>query len=310
MSENGRMLTVRPTGAVLGATIEGLDLSRPMSDGEFAQVLTALGRHGVLRFPDQHLDSRALKAFSERFGDIQGSISGSSGHDPEVPEVGFLSNVMENGRYIGLPDAGQDWHTDMSYRDVMGFVNVLYGVTIPRRDGMVLGGTEFSNMHAAYEGLPEDVKTSLRDATAVHDFEKFWEHMRRDKASTRPPLTDEQRRRRPPVTHPVFMTHPITGRKVLYANPGYTTRINGLSARESDEMLEFLFTHQLQERYRYLFTWSERDVLIWEHFGTIHRAIADYGPDEYRLMKRCQVMATKILDPQFVQGALGEHAGV
>ena len=306
MRENGRMLTVRPTGAVLGATIEGLDLSRPMSDGEFAQVLTALGRHGVLRFPEQTLDSRALKVFSERFGDIQGSISGSSGHDPEVPEVGFLSNVMENGRYIGLPDAGQDWHTDMSYRDVMGFVNVLYGVRIPRRDGIVLGGTEFSNMHAAYEGLPDDVKTSLRDATAVHDFEKFWEHMRRDKASTRPPLTEEQRRRRPPVTHPVFMTHPITGRKVLYANPGYTTRINGLSARESDEMLEILFTHQLQERYRYLFTWSERDVLIWEHFGTIHRAIADYGPDEYRLMKRCQVMATKILDPGFVRVALGE----
>ena len=214
------MLTVTPTGAVLGATIEGLDLSRPLTDSEFAEVLLALGRHGVLRFPDQQLDSRALKAFSERFGDIQGSISGNAGHDREVPEVGFLSNVMEDGRYIGLPDAGQDWHTDMSYRDVMGFVNVLYGVTIPRRNGTVLGGTEFSNMHAAYEGLPDDVKTRLRDATAVHDFEKFWEHMRRDKASTRPPLTDEQRRRRPPVTHHVFMTHPITGRKVIYANPG------------------------------------------------------------------------------------------
>ena len=300
------MLTVTPIDAVLGATIEGLDLSRPLGDREFAQVLTALGRYGVLRFPEQQLDSRALKVFSERFGDIQGSISGNSGHDREVPEVGFLSNVMEDGKYIGLPDAGQDWHTDMSYRDVMGFVNVLYGVLIPRRDGRVLGGTEFANMHAAYEGLPDDVKTRLRDATATHDFEKFWEHMRRDKASTRPALTDEQRKRRPPVTHPVFMTHPITGRKVLYANPGYTTRINGLSARESDEMLEFLFTHQLQDRYRYLFTWSERDVLVWEHFGTIHRAIADYGPDEYRLMKRCQVMATKILDPGFVRAALGE----
>jgi taurine dioxygenase len=271
---------------------------------EFAQVLAALGRHGVLRFPDQHLDSHALKVFSERFGDIQTSISGNAGHDRDVPEVGFLSNVMENGRYIGLPDAGQDWHTDMSYRDVMGFVNVLYGVMVPRRDGSVLGGTEFSNMHAAYDGLPDEVKTRLRDATAIHDFEKFWEHMRRDKASTRPPLTDEQRRRRPPVTHPVFMTHPITGRKVLYANPGYTTRINGLSPRESDEMLAFLFAHQLQERYRYTHTWTERDVLVWDHFGTIHRAIADYGPDELRLMKRCQVMATKILDPDFVRGAL------
>jgi taurine dioxygenase len=174
----------------------------------------------------------------------------------------------------------------------------------------VLGGTEFSNMHAAYEGLPEDVKARLRDATALHDFEKFWEHMRRDKASTRPPLTEEQRRRRPPVTHPVFMTHPITGRKVLYANPGYTIRINGFSERESDEMLDFLFAHQLEARYRYLYTWTEHDVLVWDHFGTIHRAIADYGPDEYRLMKRCQVMATKILDPAFVRGALGEQVPV
>jgi taurine dioxygenase len=299
------MLTVTPTGAVLGATIEGLDLSQSLSDGEFAQVLVALGQHGVLRFPDQQLDSRALKAFSERFGDIQGSISGNSGHDPEVPEVGFLSNIKKNGRYIGLADAGQDWHTDMSYRDVMGFVNVLYGVMIPRRNGTVLGGTEFSSMHAAYEGLPGDLKLKLRDATAVHDFEKFWEHMRRDKASTRPALTDEQRRRRPPVVHPVFMTHPITGRKVLYANPGYTIRINGFAEREGDEMLEFLFAHQLQEKYRYAHTWTERDVLVWDHFGTIHRAIADYEPNELRLMKRCQVMATKILDPEFVRSALG-----
>ena len=299
------MVRVTPTGAVLGATIDGLDLSRPLTESEFAQVLVALGRHGVLRFPDQDLTSRALKVFSERFGDIQASISGNSGHDPEVPEVGFLSNIMENGRYIGAPDAGQDWHTDMSYRGVMGFVNVLYGVTIPRRNGTVLGGTEFSNMHAAYDGLPDAVKARLRDATAVHDFEKFWEHMRRDKASTRPALTDEQRRKRPPVTHPVFMTHPITGRKVLYANPGYTIRINGLPERESDEMLEFLFTHQLEARYRYTHTWTERDVLVWDHFGTIHRAIADYGPDEHRWMKRCQVMATRILDQDFVRAALG-----
>jgi taurine dioxygenase len=187
-------------------------------------------------------------------------------------------------------------------------VNVLYGVLIPRRDGTVLGGTEFSNMHAAYDGLPHDVKTTLRDATAVHDFEKFWEHMRQDKASTRPALTHEQRRKRPPVTHPVFMTHPITSRKVLYANPGYTTRINGLSPRESDEMLEFLFAHQLQEKYRYTHTWTERDVLVWDHFGTIHRAIADYRADEYRLMKRCQVMATKILEADFVHGALAHAA--
>ena len=214
------MLTIEPTGAVLGATIRGIDVAQPIDQRDFGRILHALGWHGVLRFPDQQLDMGTLRQFSERFGEIQGpSIT------PEqdaAAHVGTLSNLKENGKYIGSPDAGQDWHTDMSYRDVMGFVNVLYGIRIPRRNGVPLGGTEFSNMHMAYEALPADIKTRLADATATHNFEKFWEHMRRDKASTRPPMTEDQKRRRPPVVHPLFLTHPITGKKTLYCNPGYT----------------------------------------------------------------------------------------
>ena len=128
----------------------------------------ALGEYGVLRFPAQQIESEDLKAFSERFGDIQGSLSKRKSAEPAG--VGILSNIKQNDAYIGAPDAGQDWHTDMSYRDVMGFVNVLYGIRIPRRAGRPLGGTEFSNMHQAYEELPADLKTRLQDATAVHDF--------------------------------------------------------------------------------------------------------------------------------------------
>ncbi|HMG60624.1 MAG TPA: TauD/TfdA family dioxygenase, partial [Burkholderiales bacterium] len=87
-------------------------------------------------------------------------------------------------------------------------------------------------------------------------------------------------------------THPLTRRKVLYANPGYSMRINELPEKESDEVLEFLFEHQLKPEYRYAFHWQEGDVLMWEDIGTIHNAVADYGPDEHRLVKRCQVMAT------------------
>lgn len=291
------MVTVIPTGETLGATIEGIDLSQPLSDFDFRHVIMTLGQYGVLRFPGQTLESEDLKAFSERFGDIQGSLSKRQSSEP--PGVGILSNVKENGTYIGAPDAGQDWHTDMSYRDVMGFVNVLYGIRIPRRDGRVLGGTEFANMHQAYDELPTELKTRLQDATGAHDFEKFWENMRQNHSSSRPALTDEQRRLRPSVNHPIFLTHPITGRKVLYANPGYTIRINGMSQSESDDILAFLFDYQLQDRFRYLYTWTEGDVLLWDLFGTIHRAVADYRPDEYRLMKRCQVMATKIFDADY-----------
>ncbi|MGE0417126.1 MAG: TauD/TfdA dioxygenase family protein [Acetobacteraceae bacterium] len=297
------MLTVEPNDAILGASIRGIDLSQPIPESEFGRILVALGRYGVLRFPDQKLEIGDVKRFSELFGEIQGNPISTINRDRPFPEVGILSNVKENGQYIGSPDAGQDWHTDMSYRDVMGFVNVLYGIKIPRRNGKALGGTEFSNMHAAYDALPQEIKTRLDGMTATHDFEKFWENMRQNHASGRPAMTDEQRRRRPPVVHPVFLTHPITGRKVLYTNIGYTIRINELSAQESDEMLDFLFRHQLEMRFRYTHEWNENDLLIWDNLGTIHRAIADYRPDEIRLMRRCQVLATKAFDPAFLRPA-------
>src|ERR1700723_113071 len=297
------MLTIESTGAVLGATARGIDLTQPLSERYRGQILLALGRYGVLRFPDQHLDLGALKRFSEQFGEIQGPAT--RGRDPiqEYPEVDILSNLKEGGEYIGSPDAGQDWHTDMTYREVPGFVNVLYGIRIPHRDGQPLGGTEFANMHRAYDALPAEIKTRLDGMTATHNIEKFWEHMRRAHNSPRPPMTEEQRRRRPPVTHPVFLTHPITGRKVLYCNPGFAIRINELPEAESAAMLQYFYDHQLQDRFRYTHHWTENDLLVWDHIGTIHRAIADYRPDEIRLMRRCQVMATKVFDPEFTRMA-------
>src|SRR5262245_7894513 len=228
------MLSIEPTGQILGATVRGVDLGTPLADEDFAAILHAFGGHGVLRFPDQKLDASALRDFSQRFGSIQAMLSGY--HEPDMPEVGILSNVVENGRLIGLPDAGQDWHTDMSYNATIGFLNVLYAVKVPRRNGQALGATAFVNTHAAYDGLSPALKERLRGATATHDSNKFWENMRRRPGSQRPPLSEEQRRNRPPAVHPVFLTHPITGRTVLYCNPGYAIRINELEEAESDRV--------------------------------------------------------------------------
>lgn len=298
------MLTITGSGQVLGATIEGLDLSRPLSDETIERIAGALGEYGVLRFPRQRLDGVALKAFSARFGELEINVANAY-QEPGIPEVMILSNIVENGRPIGLADAGQDWHTDMSYSRTIAFANVLYAVKVPRREGRALGATEFANMHAAYEGLPADLKRRLAGMTVLHDFNKFWEMMRREKGSARPPLTEAQRRAKPPVSHPIFLTHPLTGRPVLYANPGYAVRINELPPAESEAMLAKLFAHQLEPRYRYSFRWTEGDVLMWEDIGTIHSAVADYGPDEPRLMKRCQVMATTYVPPDLNPVALG-----
>jgi taurine dioxygenase len=213
--------------------------------------------------------------------------------EPGHPEVMILSNKKVDGKPIGLGDAGQDWHTDMSYSKMIAFTNVLYGLEIPHRDGQPLGGTEFSNMRAAYVALPEALKKKLDGMTVLHDFNKFWENMRKQPGCTRPPLTQAQLKAKPPVSHPIFLTHPITGEKILYANPGYSIQINELPKQESDEILEFLFAHQLQPQFRYQHRWTAGDVLMWDNMGTIHNAVADYGPDEYRFIKRCQVMADR-----------------
>jgi len=285
------MIEIVPTGEVLGATVRGANLSHPLSDADFDSVLRALGRHGVLRFPDQSLTPAAQKAFAARFGSLEVNVAGMF-QDAEHPEIMLLSNIIENGKPIGLADAGQDWHTDMSYSSVIALANVLHAIKVPRDEtGHPLGATRFANMHAAYDDLPQELKHRLADATAVHDFEKFWEIMRREKGSSRPPLTEEQRRKKPPVSHPVFLTHPITGRKVLYANPGYTMRIEGLAEEESAELLSFLFAHQLQPKYLYEHHWTEGDLMMWDNIGTLHTAIADYGAHQPRLMQRCQVMA-------------------
>src|SRR5207248_11536336 len=146
----GQRSTVTKSGGPRGATIGALDLARPLSQDEFDEVLRALGRFGVVRFPRQKLTGRQVADFSARFGKLEINVANAF-QEPGIPEVMILSNIVENGKPIGLADAGQDWHTDMSYSSTIALANVLYGIKIPKRGGKRLGATEFANMHAAYD---------------------------------------------------------------------------------------------------------------------------------------------------------------
>jgi taurine dioxygenase len=119
-------IAIRPTGATLGATVEGVDLNTELDHATFAQILRALGTHGVLRFPRQSLAPARQMAFSERFGSLEINVAGAF-QEPGLPEVMILSNMKDaRGRPLGARDAGQDWHTDMSYSETIAFANVLY----------------------------------------------------------------------------------------------------------------------------------------------------------------------------------------
>ncbi len=289
-----RMSRVTPMDGPLGARIQGIDLSQPLRDGEIALIRQAIGDYGLLCFAGQDLAPDRHKAFAARFGSLEINVASGSFTAPGHPEVMILSNVVEDGSAIGLDDAGQGWHTDLSYSHPIAFLNILHGVEVPRRDGEPLGATEFADMCAAYDDLPADLKRDIEGRTATHDFAKFWDEMRRRPGSARPPLTPAQRRRKPPVSHPMVLTHPISGRKLLYCNPGYVERIDGMAADDSGRLLGDLFAHQLLPKYRHRHHWTQGDVLVFDTIRTLHRAIADYRPDEPRLMRRCQVLADEV----------------
>ena len=285
-------MQITPSGKILGARIENIDLAHPVSAADFKLILRALGAHGVLCFPKQTFGTDAFARFARMFGDLEINVANQH-HEPGFPEVMILSNMTKDGKPVGLGDAGQGWHTDMSYSRDIALANVLHAQKIPVRDGRPLGDTQFRNMHAAYEDLPTETKTKLAGRTATHDFIKFWDEMRAKPGSTRGPLTSAQRAAKPPVQQPIFRTHPITGRAILYCNPGYALWIDDMPRAESDELLDYLFKHQAQDKYFYAHQWAEGDLLMWDNIGTVHNAIPDYRPDEPRYIRRCQVMATK-----------------
>jgi taurine dioxygenase len=293
------MPNVFPTEYSLGCRIEGIDLSKPLNHYDETLILDAFGRFGVVCFPCQSLEPIQQKMFASRFGSLEVNVAAGHYTVPEHPEVMILSNEVVNGKQIGLGDAGQDWHTDMSYSKTVAFLNILYAVKVPSRDGQALGDTEFLDMCAAYESLPEEVKERIENLNATHDFDKFWSKMITMPGTQRKALTPEQRAAKPPVSHPMVLTHPISGKKALYCNTGYVVRIDNVSSKESDDLLTFLFSHQIEERFKYTHKWTEGDVLAWDNLWTMHNAKADYEKTEIRLMHRCQTMADKVLNNQF-----------
>jgi taurine dioxygenase len=287
-------MKIEESGRPIGARVSGIDLAHA-DQREFAAFEEVFARHGVLAVSDQRLDAASLLAFAKRLGDVYQNPT-SAYKWPDLPEIMILSNKRDAaGKLIGIADAGEGWHTDMSYNEVPGKATVLYGIEVPHRDGIPLGDTLFSSMCAVYDALPSDLRERIEGRSAEHDFAKFYDRMIREKGSERPPLTPEQRKKRPPVIHPLVSRHPRTGRRFLYADPGYTTRIIGLPPEESDRILEALFEFQVRDEFTFRHKWRAKDLLIWDNWATIHMATGGYAPHEHRYMLRAQVVGSDFL---------------
>ncbi|WP_066741347.1 TauD/TfdA family dioxygenase [Cupriavidus sp. D384] len=265
---------IRPLDAALGAEVIGLDLDQPLSAEDFRRIHRAHLDHHVVVFRDQRITPAQQIAFSRRFGPLQIHVL----HQFQLadhPEILIVSNVLKDGKPIGLGDAGHFWHSDLSYKETPSLGSLLHAIDLPAEGGDTL----FANMHAAYDGLPAALKQKIEGLTAEHTYLARYAELQK-RSPWRPNLTPEQIAQVKPVVHPVVRTHPETGRRALFVSEHFTTKIVGLPDDESRALLDALFAHSVQPEYVYRHQWRQHDLVFWDNRSLLHLAAGT--PDHLR----------------------------
>jgi taurine dioxygenase len=270
-------LTALPLTPAIGAEMSGLDFSKALSDADCDAVYDALLAYQVIVFRDQELSPEAHLAFAQSFGEPEHRHPVYP-HVDDYPDVMLLDIGPEN------PPDNDQWHADVTFRGEPPFASILYSRVIPP-----LGGdTLWSSMTAAYQALPAAMKAYIKDLRAVHDmsdFRNLYTAGEPDGAATK---LNAAHQRFGSALHPMVKIHPMTGRPALYANPGYTMQVEGLSSAESRRLLAYLFDHMNQPQFQVRFRWTENCIVMWDNRCTMHYAVADYLPHR-RLMHRVTV---------------------
>lgn len=256
-------LIVKPLSRSVGAEIHGVNLLEPVSDQLIAEIRKIWLEHGVIFFRNQPLDSAAYLAFARRFGEVV-----------EYPFVKGLPDFPLIIPVLKLPhekhNFGGVWHTDTTYLAEPPSATMLIARELPP----VGGDTMFASNYAAYEALSDGLKKTLEQLTAVNSSAKAAvTHSREDRlgdsatSKGRDELNSE---------HPVVRTHPETGRKALYINPGHTVRFVGWTEEESTPLLDYLFAHQVRPEFTCRFSWTPGAIALWDNRCVLHNPINDY----------------------------------
>ena len=254
-----------PTGAALGAVIEGVDLSKPLDDETFAAIHAAWIEHGVVVFRGQTLTDADFVAFSSRFGKLDHAPIMENGQTmvEGVPELYVISNIVRDGKPIGSLGAGEaSWHTDMSYEERPPKASALYALEIPPEGG----DTCFLNMYAALEALPADLRRRLEAASVRHDSSVNSGGYLRAGFDEVVDVSEA-----PGASHPAVPVHPESGRPVLYLGRRLNSYVEGMKVSESEALLDELWSHVQQERFTYRHRWQVGDVVLWDNRCTMHR---------------------------------------
>jgi taurine dioxygenase len=269
--------SITPLSSALGAQIDGIDISQPLSAQDRDTIEQALLEHQVLFFRDQPIEPQQQARFAAYFGDLH--IHPIYPNVPEQPEVLVLDTAVTDVRDNAM------WHTDVTFLPTPALGAVLSAKLLPAFGGDTLWASGI----AAYEALSTPLKQMLQGLTATHDFTRSFPLERFGNTAEDLARWEEARRKNPPLSHPVIRTHPVSGRRSLFVNEGFTTRINELSESESETILKLLFAHATRPEFTLRWRWQANDVAFWDNRVTQHFAVDDYRPAR-RVMHRATVL--------------------
>jgi taurine dioxygenase len=270
-------LTITPLSCALGAQISGVDITQPLNVEQRDAIEQALLKHQVLFFREQPLNPQQQARFAANFGDLH--IHPIYPNVPEQPEVLILDTAVTDVRDNAV------WHTDVTFLPTPALGAVLSAKLLPAFGGDTLWASGI----AAYEALSAPMQILLQELTATHDFTKSFPLERFGTTAEDLVRWEEARKKNPPLSHPVIRTHPVSGRKSLFVNEGFTTRINELSDTESEAILKLLFAHAIRPEFTIRWRWQENDVAFWDNRVTQHYAVDDYRPQR-RVMHRATIL--------------------
>jgi taurine dioxygenase len=264
----------------IGALVEGVDLSQELAQPRIDRLGELLVQHQVLFFRDQPLTPQQQVRFAAQFGTLH--VHPIYPVLPELPEILVLDTHKDF-----LPD-NDNWHTDVTFSETPPMAGILSAKQMPPSGGDTL----WSSCSAAYEGLSEPMRRLLDGLTAQHSVAKSFPA---ERWQSDPAFKERYERavaKHPPVNHPVVRTHPVTGRKGLFVNGGFTTHINELRPPEGRALLDFLDAHCARPEFTVRWHWKVDDLVFWDNRVTQHYAVADYLP-ERRVVYRATINGDK-----------------
>jgi taurine dioxygenase len=279
-------ISIRNLDAPLGAEIDHVDLSEPLSGPDLRTIEAAWRTRLVVVGRGQRLSDPKLLTFSRQFGELDPPGPNPYGEpfNKRFPEINVISNVVEDGRPIGNLGAGEAvWHADMTYIDVPPKAAILHALEVPAAGG----NTYFADMYAAYDGLPAVLKRAVEDKIAIHDASRNSAGLLRKGYKD---VTDV--RQTPGARHPLVRTDAATGRKALFLGRRPNSYVTGMAVAASDALLDALWEHATQPRFTFCHEWRTGDLLMWNNLAVLHRR-DPFDPGARRVMHRTQIKGTE-----------------